>query len=152
MKQFLLLSAVFCLFGALPVLAQPSVSRYETELLSNPNKGQKDTREVNAVLIFENDVVKIVSRRSLQIFKQFKYSEIKTVEHSFSKSPFYSDDSRQLILAALFWYEKKEKHWLTLQGENDFAVLKIENDNYRLIKMEFKVRKFEIENINENKE
>ena len=43
--------------------AQTSPNRYETEYLTNPNPGKKDTREVNAVLVFEKDSLKIYSRR-----------------------------------------------------------------------------------------
>ena len=46
----------------------------------------------------------------------------------------------------------KEKHWLTIVSDDDFAVLKIENDNYRLIKLEFATKKIEVANINEDKE
>lgn len=57
--------------------AQLAVNRYEAEMLKNPNSGGKDTREVNAVLVFEKDVLKITSRRKKDVFKEFKYAEIK---------------------------------------------------------------------------
>ena len=129
---------------------------YEAELLANPNKSKKDTREINAVLIFENDSLKIISRRKKEVFREFKYSEIKWVEHSYSKNPFFSERVRDVILASLFaspfLLQKEEKHWLTILSEKDFAVLKIENDNYRLIRMEFLVREIGIENVNENRQ
>lgn len=68
--------------------AQTSPNRYESELLTNPNPGKKDTREVNAVLVFEKDSLKIYSRRKKELFKEFNYSEIEFVEYSFSKNPF----------------------------------------------------------------
>jgi hypothetical protein len=154
MKLFLLLT--FYLFGVLSIFAQQNVNRYEVELLENPNPGKKDTREVNSVLIFEKESVKVISRRSNEVFKEIKYSELISVEHSFSKNPFYTNPTRTLILTTLTgmplltW--KKEKHWLAIVGENGFAVLKIENDNYRLIKMEFAVKKVEVENINEDRQ
>lgn len=156
MKRVSIISAVLLLSGTLSLFAQQNASLYEAELLSNPNKGGKDTREVNAVLVFEKDSVKVISRRSKQVFKEFGYKEIKTVEHSFSKNPFMTDDTREMILLALsgasLWLQKEEKHWLTIVGESDFAVLKIENDNYRLIKNEFSIRKFAVVNINEDKQ
>lgn len=129
--------------------------RYEAELLKNPNKGGKDTREVNAVLVFENDVLKITSRRKSEIFKEFKYSDIKQIEHSYSKYPAWSRLTRSRLLSLLFpdslIYPRDEKHWLTILAENDFAVLKIENDNYRLLRMEFLVRDFELIEVNEDR-
>jgi hypothetical protein len=134
--------------------AQTSARRYEAELVKNPNKGGKDTREVNAVLVFEKDVLKIISRRKKEVFKEFNYADIKYVEHSYSKTPFFTSTTRALILTMLtglpIFFGEQEKHWLTVVTENDFAVLKIENDNFRLLKMEFVIRKLEIENINEN--
>ena len=135
--------------------AQASANRYEAEMLKNPNKGGKDTREVNAVLIFEKDALKIISRRKKETFKEFKYAEIKYVEHSYSKQPFYSDSTRTVMLSILtglpLFPGESEKHWLTVVTENDFAVLKIENDNFRLLKNEFLIRKFDLMNVNENR-
>jgi len=136
-------------------LAQ-TVNRYEAEILKNPNKGGKDTREVNAVLIFEKDVLRIDSRRKKETFKELKYSDMKYVEHSYSKMPQSSLATRAAILALFtggspLFYRQEEKHWLTILTENDFVVLKIENDNFRLLKMEFLVRKFDLVNVNENR-
>lgn len=56
---------------------QEASNRYETEYLTTPNPGRKNTREVNAVLVFEKDSLKVYSRRKKdQLFKEFKYSEI----------------------------------------------------------------------------
>jgi hypothetical protein len=142
------------------ILAQAAfaqtVNRYEAELLKNPNKGGKDTREVNAVLIFEKDVLRINSRRKNETFRELKYSDIKYVEHSYSKTPQATVATRAAILALFtgglpLFYGQEEKHWLTILTENEFVVLKIENDNFRLLKMEFLVRDFDLININESR-
>jgi hypothetical protein len=135
--------------------AQTAPNKYEAEMLKNPNRGGKDTREVNAVLVFEKDVLKIISRRKNETFKEYKYSEIKYVEHSYSKTPFMTTATKAAILTVLtgfpLFYSENEKHWLTILTENDFTVLKVENDNYRLLKMEFLVRDFDLINVNENR-
>ncbi len=135
--------------------AQTAPSRYEAEMLKNPNKGGKDTREVNAILVFEKDVLKILSRRKKEVYKEFKYSAIKYIEHSFSKAPLPSAVTHSAILTLLFsdplLFPRKEKHWLTILSEDDFVVLKIENDNYRLLKMEFLVRDLDLMEINEDR-
>ena len=66
-------------------LGQEARNRYEVEWLTNPNAGKKDTREVNAVLTFERDGIRIQSRRSKEVFKEFGYSDISSAEHSYSK-------------------------------------------------------------------
>jgi hypothetical protein len=81
--------------------AQNSSAKYEAEMVKNPNKGGKDTRQVNAVIIFEKDSIKIVSRRKNEVFKEFKYTDIKRVEHSFSKTPLFPK-SRTLAILTVF--------------------------------------------------
>jgi hypothetical protein len=155
MKKLILFSFLV-LSSAGFVLAQGSMNRYEAELLKNPNPGRKDTREVNAVVLFEPDAIKIFSRRKAEVFKAFPYKNIKYVEHSFSKNLLFSNRTSPALLilfptlAALS--SGKEKHWLTIVGEDDFAVLKIENDNYRLLKNEFIIRNLDIFNVNEDKQ
>jgi hypothetical protein len=136
--------------------AQISFNRYEVETVMNPNKGRKDTREVNAVLVFEKDSVKIISRRKKNlVYKDFNYKDIKYVEHSYSKTPFMSAATKAAFFTILtglpLFYSENEKHWLTLVTDKDFAVLKVENDNFRLLKNEFMVRDFDVVNLNENK-
>ncbi len=148
---FLILILSQCTF------AQVSLNRYEVEILMNPNKGGKDTREVNSVLVFEKDTVKIISRRKKNlIYKDFNFKDIKYVEHSFSKTPFFSNATKTAMIALLtgfpVYFGAKEKHWLTLVTNNDFVVLKIENDNFRLLKNEFMIRDFEVVNINEDRQ
>jgi hypothetical protein len=134
--------------------AQSSSNSYEVEILMNPNKGGKDTREVNSVLTFEKDSLKIVSRRKNKVFKEFNYSDIRSVEHSYSKDPFFSVAAKATIMMLLtglpIFYSQNEKHWITVLSENDFAVLKVENDNYRMLRNEFFIKKLALEDVNEN--
>ena len=147
---------IFLILILSSVAAAQTVSRYEVEMLKNSDKGSKDTREINSVLIFEKESIRIDSRRKKETFKEIKYSDIKYVEHSYSQAPEFTDSTRDLVLAMFtggwtFLLRKPEKHWVTILSEKDFVVLKVENDNYRLIKMEFLVRDFEVMNVNENR-
>lgn len=69
------------------VFTQHSPSKYEVEILINPNKDGKDTCQITAVIIFDKDSIIFFSRRKNKVLKEFRYSEIKQVEHSYSKSP-----------------------------------------------------------------
>jgi hypothetical protein len=155
MKKLILFSLIVLLPASF-VFSQTSPNRYEAELLMNPNPGGKDTREVNAVIIFEKESIKIFSRRKNGFFKEFGYKDIKFVEHSFSKNLLFSSRTHTLLSvmfpALSILYSGKEKHWLTIVGEDNFAVLKIETDNYRLIKNEFIIRNLDIQNINEDRQ
>ena len=159
MRTIRALFFIAAIVQSLPTVAQARPNRYEVEILSNPNAGGKDTREVNAILIFEKDGIEIQSRRKSEIFKTFSYSDIDRVEHSFSKKPKFSiSDGMAVAMSVLtglpifLLNRTKEKHWLTIVADDDFAVLKIENDNYRLIKLEFTIKKIEVTNVNEDKE
>ena len=131
-------------------------NRYEVEILANPNAGRKDTREVNAVLIFEKDGIKIQSRRSREVFKEFRYSDIRSAEHSYRKPTFQLSKGTMIALTVMsgmplfLLAREKDKHWLIVATDDDYAVLKIENDNYRLIRMEFIVKKVGIVDLDEN--
>ena len=118
--KILFASLLFITFAQVSnVAAQSSTNRYETEYLTNPNPGKKDTREVNAVLVFEKDSLKIYSRRKKdELFKKFKFSDIEFVEHSFSKQPIFEFTSTTVV-TMLFTglpinIHQKEKHWLTI--------------------------------------
>src|SRR5687767_14804531 len=156
MKRTIVLTLILQ-FITTSAFGQTAPNRYEVEILANPNAGKKDTREVNAVLIFEKDGIKIQSRRSKEIFKEFKYSDIRSAEHSFGrKYPFQMSKRTAIALSVLsgmplfMMARGKERHWLMVATDEDYAVLKIENDNYRLIRMELIVKKIGIVDIDEN--
>lgn len=139
-------------------LAQTKPNRYEVEILTNPNPGKKDTRQVNAVLVFDAETLRIQSRRNNEVFKEFKYSDISSAQHSYTKKPFFSVSRGTAIALTVFTGlpffllpGRKEKNWITVVTDTDFAVMKIENDNYRMIKNEFIVKKIEITSFNESK-
>jgi len=155
MKRIIVLTLILQ-FIAASALGQSVPNRYEVEMLANPNAGKKDTREVNAVLVFEKDGVKIQSRRSKEIFRDFAYADIRSVEHSFSKKPPFGMSNRAVVALALLTANpifllarEKEKHWLMVATDDGYAVLKIENDNYRLIRMDFIIKKIGIVDIDE---
>ena len=50
---------IFLILILSSVAAAQTVSRYEVEMLKNSDKGSKDTREINSVLIFEKESIRI---------------------------------------------------------------------------------------------
>ena len=145
MKTTLVLTLIIQLITA-SAFGQTTAKQYEVEILTNPNAGRKDTREVNAVLVFERDVVRVQSRRSREIFKEFRYLDIRSAEHLF-RTPSFRMSKGAIALSLMsgmplfLLNRQKDRHWLVIATDDDYAVLKIENDNYRLIRMEFIVKK-----------
>ena len=155
MKRTIVLTLVLQ-FIAVSALGQSAPNRYEVEILANPNAGRKDTREVNSVLIFEKDGIKIQSRRSREIFKEFRYSDIRSAEHAYRRPTFQMSKTATALsllsgMPLFLLAREKDKHWLIVATDDDYAVLKIENDNYRMIRMEFIVKKIGIVDIDENR-
>ena len=155
MKTTIVLTLILSIMTT-SAFGQAAPNRFEVEMLKNPTAGKKDTREVNAVLIFEEDGIKIQSRRSSEVFKEFKYSEIKSAEHYTRKPGFQLSKGTTIALSVLtgmplFLMRQKDKHWLAVRADGDYAVMKIENDNYRLIRMELIVKNIDVVDIDENK-
>src|SRR5215218_7861157 len=112
-------------FIAASAFGQTALNRYEVEWLTNPNAGKKDTREVNAILMFEKDGIRIQSRRSKEIFKEFRYSDIRSAEHSYSRRMPFQMSNRTMIAVAvlsgmplLLLAREKEKHWLMVATDD----------------------------------
>jgi hypothetical protein len=138
---------LFITFLAQISLAQTSPSSYEVEVYRNEGK---DTREFNSILTFGDQSFKMVSSRDGTVYKEIKYTDIKAVEISYSPKPKYKSEIAQAILVSLdphYWAKKSNIRWLTVLTGNDFAVLKLEKDNHRLIKAEFGIRKIQVEVI-----
>ncbi len=151
--SFVMAMCLLFVFNFIGFAQNKTPNKYEVEILSNPTAGKKDTREVNSVIIFEADKLIIKSRRKDEVFKEFKYSDLKSAEHSYSKRPWVSQAAVSAIATAVsgfpLWIGNDEKHWLTVIADGDFFVLKLENDNYRQIRAEFEIRKITVENIKE---
>lgn len=53
---------------------------------------------------------------------------------------------------ALLFSRQKERNWVTILGNENFAVLKAENDNYRQLLAEFAVRRIRVVSQDEDTE
>lgn len=142
----------FSLLNTPQILAQKKPTNYEVEILRNIGK---DTREFNSKLSFGEDGLKIVSSRDATVYSEMKYSDIQTAEYSYSKKPAVSTATK-IIVSAFFplislplYFLRKKIHWMTIKTDSDFAILKLERDNYKQIKAELEKRNIKIENIKE---
>lgn len=156
MKKIIILTLILVQFSF--VFAQTSENVYEVEIMLSKGAGKRDTREVNAIVVFEKDSVKIQSRRKAEVYKEFKYSDITEVQHTFARSPESKLSGKDIALTVLTGIPffllkgKKERNWITILGNENFAVLKTENDNYRQLLAEFEVRKIKTVSQNEDVE
>ena len=106
------------------------------------NTGEK-AEEQDAVLRFGEDALTVYGKGGA-ILKTFKYADIKGCEYSYSKSPRWKSGIGAAIAVGVFalpvFFMKGTKHWLTIAAEKDFAVLRLDKKNYKLILPAFEAR------------
>jgi hypothetical protein len=106
------------------------------------NTGDKG-EEQDAVLRFESDRLVVFSTSGV-VLKTLPFAEIKSAEYSYSKSPRWKSGIGAAIAVGVFaipiFFMKGKKHWLTIAGEKDFAVLRLDKNNYRLILPTFETK------------
>jgi hypothetical protein len=99
--------------------------------------------EQDAVLRFEADRLVVYGKGGV-VLKTMPFAEIRAAEYSYSKSPRWKSGIGAAIAVGVFaipiFFMKGKKHWLTIAGEHDFAVLRLDKKNYRLILPTFETR------------
>jgi hypothetical protein len=139
LAAILLCALVFNAF--LPVFAQANVDVFDKVELLVPSGDDIDEKSVR--VRFLQDELQIEAVSGGKIYKNFKYSEIKDAEYSYSKSPRWKTGlglgaASLLFLPLLFvaipvGFTKHRRHWLTIKTDGDYAVLKLSKKNRKLI-------------------
>jgi len=88
------------------------------------------TESVETFLRFDGDSFDVVAKKSKQTIKSYAYPEIKGIEYSYAKSPRWKT---ALFVSPLFLFTSGKKHWLLTQGPSDFAMLRLDKSNYKMI-------------------
>ncbi|MCO6510964.1 MAG: hypothetical protein J5I65_09230 [Aridibacter famidurans] len=131
--------------------------QYEVEMVVQDGKKSKET---DAVLVINDDDLEIVPKKDSfkDNTKKISFSEIKTADYSYSKKPMLSGGgavATAILLGVFvvpFLFMKKKNHWLTVQTENDFAVLKLGTSNHRAIVAEFETHGVTVNELEEEKD
>lgn len=128
---------------------------YEVEMVVPDGKKSKET---DAVLrISENKLEVLTDKPAFsQHNKNFNFSDIKVADYSYSKKPMLSGGGAiatallvGFIFALPFLFIKKKNHWLSLQTDKEFAVLKLGGNNYRAIMAELETHKVPVKTVEE---
>lgn len=127
--------------------------------------GEK-TDEVSVRLRLEENSLVVESRRTGSVLKDFKYSDIKSAEYSYSKHPRWKAGAGtaagSLALGPVFFlalplviplaFSKSKRHWLTIKGEKDYLVLKLDKNDRKVILPAFEVHSnVKVEALGESK-
>ena len=107
------------------------------------NTGERPA-ETDVVLRLEQDRVSIRSKRGGADLKTLPYTTIKSAEYGYSKSPRWKSGIGAAVAVGVFappiFFMKGKKHWLTLQTADDYAMLRLDKANYKIILPAFETR------------
>lgn len=106
------------------------------------NEGD-EAEETDAVLFLEEDRLVVLSEDEVPL-KVIPYESVRSAEYSHSKHPRWKAGLGAAIAVGIFalpiFFLKGKKHWLTVQSEDDFAILRLDKRNYKLIQLTFEAR------------
>lgn len=134
--------------------AKPDTT-YKVEQVVNDGKESKET---DAILTFKQTSFSVIPDKSKfkASGKEFAFSDIKVADYSYSKKPMLSTGGAiatallvGFIFALPFLFIKKKNHWLSVQTEKEFAVIKLDGSNYRQIISEFETKGVKVNTVNE---
>ena len=150
------LATVLALLLVASAFARTNAKTYEVELVVTEGKKSVET---DAVLTIEEKTMRVEPDK--QSFKssakEFRFKDIKTADYSHAKKPMLSGGgavATAILLGVFvvpFLFMKKKKHWITVQTEKEFAVIKLGDTNHRQIVAEFETHGVKVNTIEEDK-
>ena len=160
LRPSLTVLAMFCLLTVTShfVLAQASPTKnYEVELVVSQGKKSVET---DAVLGFKESTFSVVPDKATfaSSAKEFGYTGLKTADYSYSKKPMLSGGgavATAILLGVFvlpFLFMKKKNHWMTVQTEKEYAVIKLGDNNFRQIIAELETHGVKVNTVTEEKE
>jgi len=153
--RFVSLLLVVSIFAVTSAFAQTAPKAYQVELVVSEGKKSVET---DADLTFNEKTFTVVPDKAnfKSNAKTIAYADIKVADKSYSKKPMLSGGGAVatallvgFIFALPFLFIKKKKHWMTVQTEKDFAVLKLGDKNYRQIVAEFETHGVKVNDLKE---
>lgn len=131
---------------------------YDIELVVPDGKKSKETDTV--LRINEDSFQFLIEKPKFKEHeKKFDFKNLKVADYSYSKKPMLSGGGAVatallvgFIFAIPFLFIKKKNHWLTVQTEKEFAVMKLDGSNYRAIIAEFETHGVKVKEVKEEEE
>jgi hypothetical protein len=128
-------------------------STFKVDTLVNDGKKSKD---VDSYLTFSENSFKSVNKKTGAIIKEFNYADIVAADYSYAKKPLLSTGGAVAmaiftgLLVLPFLFVKKKQHWISVRTENDYAVMRLNKEDYRQILNEFEIRKVSVKTVDED--
>jgi hypothetical protein len=135
--------------SSLPPRPTPNTTAFnDVTLLVQEGDKRKD---IDSFLLFQPDalVVQPKDKKQAQPLRTLAYADVKSAEYSFGKSPRVS---AALLVSPFFLFSASKSHWLTVKTSDDFALLRLDKSNYKLVIGELEKRaKITVASVGENK-
>ena len=148
----------FCMLMLSAQFAFAADSVYKVEQVISDGKESKET---DAILTIKKDNFTVVPDKDKfkSMSKDFAFADIKVADYSYSKKPMLSGGGAiatallvGFIFAIPFLFIKKKNHWISVQTEKEFVVLKLDGSNYRQITAEFETHGVKVNTVKEEDE
>jgi hypothetical protein len=148
---------VISIFAVSSAFAQTAPKVFDVEMVVSEGKKSVET---DADLTIGETSFKVVpdKKEFASSSKEINYADIKTADASYSKKPMLSGGGAVatallvgFIFALPFLFIKKKKHWMTVQTEKDYAVIKLGDKNYKQIQAELETHGVKVNDLGEEK-
>lgn len=96
-----------------------------------------EAKETEALLKLEDGKLVVQSKKEGALLKEIAYDDIKAAQYSYSRHPRWKEGIGFAVAVGVFaapiFFMKGKKHWLTLQTADDYALLRLDKNNYQII-------------------
>lgn len=113
-------------------------------------QGEKQ-KEVDATLRYEAAalVVQPTDKKQIDATRTINYADVTSAEYTFGTSPRIS---AALLVSPLFLFSHSKSHWLNVKTATDYALLRLNKSNYKLVIAELEKRTHvTVASVGENK-
>ncbi len=117
----------------------------------------KKTKETTATMSIDKSTFSVVPKKAKfkEHSKEFAVSDIKVADYSYSKKPILSTSGAiaTAILLGVFvlplLFIKKKNHWLTVQTEDDFALMRLNRNEFRAVLADLETKGITVNRLTE---
>jgi len=95
--------------------------------------------EVDAALHFGEDAVSVMpnAKKQSNFMRSLKYGDVQSAEYTYGKSPRVA---AALLVSPFFLFNASKSHWLTVKTADDYAIVRMDKRNYKLVIAELEKR------------
>ncbi len=96
-----------------------------------------EAKETDALLKLEDGKLVVQSKKEGVLLKEIAYDDIKSAQYTYSRHPRWKEGIGFAVAVGVFaapiFFMKGKKHWLTLQTASDYALLRLDKNNYQIV-------------------